>query len=165
MTRETAWMQLSRLSGLPGFPKKTEAIQSLLEAALAFPDSALLDRFCADWLRAERKAPLPADLWETVRVKSKPRDDSDPKCTVCYDSGEVYAEFLVTCRPDGHKTRERLTPEQAAVLWVKHREAERRGDRAAMLQPGKQYIYEGPIQCSCGAKRKPEKKPVDAAAR
>jgi hypothetical protein len=147
--------QLLRFSGLPGYPKTDEGRRSLIDAmqgAFSFAGQEALRRWVEDSLRGRDRCPLPRDAYQSGRDATPSSPAPAIKCFVCYDTGQSSAEFLVTTR-HGRRTAQRLTGEQAANLWNRHREAQRRGDRAGMFAVDLQMIYEYTVPCECQAKQ------------
>lgn len=143
--------QLLRLSGLPGYPKTDDGKRSLIDAfqgAFGFAGQEALRRWIDDVLRHTDRCPWPCDAYKRGGEVTPEKPKAKTRCFVCYDTGNAIAEFLVTWQ-HGQRYAQRLTPEQAADLWSKHREAEKRGDKAATFAPGKQVVYEGPVKCAC----------------
>lgn len=151
MTNEKALSILTLLSGLRGWPRSEGGRQALVLGALAFSSEQKFQKFVVDWMRHEQTAPAPADLFQAAGTT---RGDGGLhrarfNCTVCYDTGKTSAEFLVTTHQGGRRTAQRLSAEQAAKLWARHREAQQRDDRTAMFTVDRQMIYEYPVACEC----------------
>ena len=144
--------QLLRFSGLPGYPKTDEGRRSLIDAmqgAFASAGQSALRRWVEDSLCYRDRCPLPRDAHVGGREATPPKPSPAIQCFVCYDTGKASAEFLVTWHHGGRRTAARLSVEQAAELWRKHREAQQRGDKQAMFGLGRQMIYEYPVACDC----------------
>lgn len=157
LDRQYCYEQSLRFSGLPGYPKTDDGRRSLIDAmhgAFAFGGPSVVRRWVDDCLRCCDRCPLPRDAYRAGAVGAPEKKTVAHRCTVCYDTGQSTAEFLVTWR-DGKRFRQRLSTEQAATLWTKHRECEKRGDASGMLAVGKQMIYEGAVACEC---RPPERR-------
>jgi hypothetical protein len=140
--------QLGRLAGLPGYPKSDAARSGLLDAARSFRSEEQLRQFITDWLRTERRAPLPADLWQAGGQRRGSTELDKPGgylCTLCYDTGTVLGEVLVTWQ-GGSKTQRPLTPQQSADLRQKDCEVREAG-RTPILNIGTQMIYERQVPC------------------
>lgn len=129
--------QLDRMSGLPGFPRKGEAEAAMLDAfQKAFTTEHQVRQCIDDWLRTERRCPVPADVWDAGRSVNPKRDrrSGAPSCTTCYDRGTVPGWFLWTWSRDG-VTKEPITEEQRLVLVPKIGRNQR--------------LYEFPVPCRC----------------
>lgn len=140
-------LEIARLAGLVGYPRTDGGVSSLLDAFSEFSTQRQTAQFVSDWLRTERRAPQPADVYAASRAVTPGKPTPAIRCTLCYDTGQTVAEFLVTWRA-GKRYCERLTAEQAAAFWQKNRESEARGG-GSILAVGKQMIYEGPVKCDC----------------
>lgn len=170
MTNEKALSILTLLSGLRGWPRSEGGRQALVLGALAFSSEQKFQTFVVDWMRHEQTAPTPADLFQAAGTRGGigGLQRAHFSCTVCYDTGKSSAEFLKTWHKGERPTIRRLSAEESATIWDKHREAEREAqalDRAGKgreakqireqrtLQIGTQTIYEYPDNCACQPKQ------------
>ena len=160
--REFCSAQMARLSGLPGYPKTDEAKRSFIEAlhgAFAFAGADALRRWIQDALETCDRCPLPRDVYGAGREASPPKPRLPITCFHCYDTGVASVEFLLTWERSVTSSV-RLTAEQAALLWEKHRQAEVEASKADPEQAGlirrsrtfslgRQMIYSAAAPCDC----------------
>lgn len=83
--------QVSRMSGLHGFPRQMEAVEELCLALTYAPTETEAERFVTAWLRMSTIAPTPADIYAMYPPEEEPafKGFSEPACAVCLDTGYV----------------------------------------------------------------------------
>lgn len=171
--RDGCRAQILRFSGLPGWPKRPEGVQELVDVAQnAFQTLAALTRAIDSLQRTAKRCVVPSDLYEMAATVYEQGTSGAYTCTVCYDSGRIYAPVLFTWESGGRVRKQWLLPQQADAIRSKSqageleaieleklsgtkderaRNAERARDvrNAKCLQLNKQMIYEFPKPCRC----------------
>lgn len=81
--------QAQRLSGLPGFPKESEAKRELVFALQVFPRHEHVVAFVDDWLKRESRCPLPVDIRRIANQLVEAEEETAKRsgCGLCHGVG------------------------------------------------------------------------------
>jgi hypothetical protein len=89
-TSDFVFRQVIRMAGLDGFPQVKEAANELVTALLTAPSEPAAEQFVSEWIRANVRAPRPAEIYATFDPPGaipEIRAATGYRCEVCSDSG------------------------------------------------------------------------------